>query len=83
MISKYVSLLNTLAAIQLNRSILYSQSINNTMSLVRHNRTAVAKPIRKTDMLKSISKQSGESGESVLKKKRKAMVGKICRNVRF
>ena len=75
--------MNTLAAIQLNISILYSQSINNTMSLVRHNRTTVAKPTGKTDMLKSISKQSGESGESVLKKKRKAMVGKICRNVRF
>jgi len=30
-------------------------------------------------MLKSIGKQSGESVESVLKKKRKATVGKICR----
>jgi len=29
-------------------------------------------------MLTSISKQSGESMESVLKKKMKAMVGKIC-----
>jgi len=31
----------------------------------------------KTDMLRSIGKQSGESVESVLKKKRKAMVGRI------
>ena len=30
-------------------------------------------------MLKSIGKQSGESVESVLKKKRKATMGKICR----
>jgi len=33
----------------------------------------------KTDKLRSIGKQSGESVESVLKKKRKATVGKICR----
>jgi len=30
-------------------------------------------------MLRSNSKQSGESVESVLKKKRKAVVGRICR----
>jgi len=30
-------------------------------------------------MLRSIGKQSGESMESVLKKKRKAVVGRICR----
>ena len=30
-------------------------------------------------MLRSIGKQSGESEESVLKKKRKATVGRICR----
>jgi len=30
-------------------------------------------------MFKSIGKQSGESVESVLKKKRKDTVGKICR----
>jgi len=29
---------------------------------------------KKVDMLRGIGKQSGESGESVLKKKRKAMV---------
>ena len=34
-------------------------------------------------MLRSISKQSGESVESVLKKKRKATVGRICRKGRF
>jgi len=34
---------------------------------------------KKTDMLRSIGKQSGESVESVLKKKRKATVGRICR----
>jgi len=34
-------------------------------------------------MLRSIGKQFGESVESVLKKKRKAMVGRICRKERF
>ena len=34
-------------------------------------------------MLKSIGKPSGESMESVLKKKRKATVGRICRKGRF
>jgi len=33
----------------------------------------------KTDMLRSIGKQTGESAESVLKKKRKATVGRLCR----
>ena len=33
----------------------------------------------KTDMLRSIGKQSGESVQSVLKKKRKATVGSICK----
>jgi len=37
----------------------------------------------KTGMLRSIGKQSGESVESVLKKKRKATVGRICRKGRF
>ena len=35
------------------------------------------------DMLRSIGKQSGESVESVLKKKRKATLGRICRKGRF
>jgi len=39
--------------------------------------------IKKTDMRRSIGKQSGESVESVAKKKRKATVGKICRKGRF
>ena len=34
-------------------------------------------------MLRSIGKQYGESVESVLKKKRKARVGKICRKGKF
>ena len=34
-------------------------------------------------MLRSIGKQYGDSAESVLKKKRKAAVGKICRKGRF
>jgi len=34
-------------------------------------------------MLRRIGKQSGESVESVLKKKRKAIVGRICRKERF
>jgi len=38
---------------------------------------------RKTDMLRSSGKQSGESVESVLKKKRKAAVGRTCRKGRF
>jgi len=38
---------------------------------------------KKTDMLKSIGKQSGETGESVLKKKRKATVGWICKKKGF
>jgi len=35
------------------------------------------------DMLRSNSEQSGESVESVLKKTRKATVGRICRKGRF
>jgi len=38
---------------------------------------------KKTDMLRSIGEQSGESVESVPKKKRKASVGRICRKGRF
>jgi len=38
---------------------------------------------KKTDMLRSIGKQSGESVESVLKKKKKSAVGRICRTGRF
>ena len=34
-------------------------------------------------MVRSIGKQSGESVESVLKKKRKAAVGRICRKGRY
>jgi len=34
-------------------------------------------------MLRSISKQSGESMQSVLKKKKKATVGRTCRKGRF
>ena len=37
----------------------------------------------KTAMLRSIGKQSGESVESVLEKKRKATVGRICSKGRF
>jgi len=37
----------------------------------------------KTDKLRSIGKQSGESMESVRKKKMKATVGMICRKGRF
>jgi len=33
---------------------------------------------KKTDMLKSIGKQSGESAQSVLKKKRKATAGRFA-----
>jgi len=37
----------------------------------------------RTDTLRSICKQFWESGESVLKKKRKATVGRIYRKGRF
>jgi len=35
--------------------------------------------VKKPDMLRSIGKQSGESVESVRKKKRKATIGRMCR----
>jgi len=35
------------------------------------------------DMLRSIDKRPGESVESVLEKKKKAAVGRICRKGRF
>ena len=38
---------------------------------------------KKTDMLRSIGKQSGESGELVQEKKWYAMVGSICRKGKF
>jgi len=38
---------------------------------------------KKTDMLRIIDKQSGISMKSVLKKKREATVGRICRKGRF
>jgi len=38
---------------------------------------------KKTDMLRSIGKQSGETVESVLKKKKKATAGRICRKGSF
>jgi len=38
---------------------------------------------KKTDMLRSIGKQSDESVESVLKNKRKATVGRIYRKGSF
>ena len=38
---------------------------------------------KKTGMLRSISKQSVETMESVPKKKRKAAVGRICRKGKF
>ena len=37
----------------------------------------------KTDMLRSIGKQSGKSVESVPRKKKKAMLEMICRNKRL
>ena len=42
-----------------------------------------SKKNKETDMLTSIGKQSGLSVESVLKKKRKATVGRICRKERL
>ena len=37
------------------------------------------KKVKKTNVLRSIGKQSGESVESVLEKNRKAAVGRTCR----
>jgi len=37
----------------------------------------------KMDMLRSVGKQCGESVESVLKKKKKAIEGRICAKGRF
>jgi len=39
--------------------------------------------VKKTDMLRIIDKQSGIFMKSVLKKKREATVGRICRKGRF
>jgi len=41
------------------------------------------KKVKKPDMLRSIVKQSGESVEAFLEKKRQATVGRICREGRF
>ena len=41
------------------------------------------KPKSKNGYAQNIGKQSGESVESVMEKKRKAMVGRICRKGRF
>jgi len=38
---------------------------------------------KKTDMLRSIGKQSRESMQSVPRKKKKATLGRICRKERF
>jgi len=37
----------------------------------------------KMDILRSVGKQSGESVESALKKKKKVAVGRTCRKVTF
>ena len=61
------------------RSKAYMSQINlqhGKKQLTRENRKTKE---LKTDMLRSIGKQSGESVESVLKKKRKATVERICR----
>jgi len=46
-------------------------------------KTAEKLKSKKTGMLRSIGKQSGKSVELGLKKKRKAMVRRICSNKRF
>ena len=50
---------------------------------VKNRKTQSKKTSVKTDMLRSIGKQSGESMESVRKKKRWATVGRICRKGKF
>jgi len=49
----------------------------------RKSRGKTKKIISKTDKVRSIGKESWESGESVLKKKRKGTVGRICRKEGF
>jgi len=46
-------------------------------------KTEKRKSGKPTDTLRNIGKHSGESVESVLKKKRKAMLGRICRKEGF
>ena len=50
---------------------------------VKNRKTQSKKTRVKTDMLRSIGKQSRESMESVRKKKRWATVGRICRKGKF
>ena len=56
--------------------------IYRTESTTKKWRTEKLKTER-TDMLRSIGKQSGESVESVRKKKKYATVGRICRKRKF
>ena len=56
--------------------------IYNTEPTTKMWRTGKLKT-KKTDMLRSIGKQSREFVKSVRKKKRKATVGRICRKGRF
>ena len=53
-----------------------------TYVILIHRTEPTTKTWEKKDMLRSIGKQSMESVESVLEKKRKATVGRICRKVR-
>jgi len=58
--------------------------ISRPESTTRNQKLKSGKKLKgKTDMVKRIGKQSGESVESVLEKKMKATVGKICRTGRF
>ena len=64
------------------RSETYMSKINlQRGKLTVENRKSIER--KKTDMLRSIGKQSGESMESVQEKKWYSMVGRICRKGKF
>jgi len=56
--------------------------VYRTEPTIKKGKTEKKLKSKETDMLRSIGKQSKESVESVLKKKRKATVESICRNGR-
>jgi len=57
--------------------------IDSTEPTTRKWKTKKKIKTKKTDMLRSIGKQSRESVESVWKKERKATMGMICRKRRL
>jgi len=56
--------------------------VDHCLSITKKCKTEKLKKVN-MDMLRSNSKQTGEYMESVVKKKRKAAAGRICRKGRF